>query len=116
MMPGERKAVFFDHYLFTMAQVATIRAELAELTDILGVIPPWSTDKTTAADVFCRKIVNFGTIWYTFILDAGGTRSLLILTGTCEGVDDNKADVKRVRQACAERRVEELRQQGVLCI
>jgi hypothetical protein len=109
------RPIVFDHYVCKDFQAAAIRAELIELTNVLDAErPPWSSDKTAAEAVFRRKIPNFGTIWYTFIL-IGRRRCLLVLTGTCEGFDDGKKEVRKARQKFAERRVEEFRREGPLC-
>lgn len=109
------RSIVFDHYAWKEPQAAAFMAELVELTNVLDAAqPPWSTDETAAAAVFRRKIANFGTIWYTFVL-VRRQRCLLILTRTCEGIDDGKAAVGKARQKLAERRVEEFRQEGPLC-
>jgi len=109
------QAVAFDHYALQNYQYASIRAELAELTSVLDARrPPWSADKTRARGVFRRSIPYYGTIWYTLALIAG-RRRLLILTGTCGGVDDSDAKIRKARQEGAERRVEQIRREGWLC-
>jgi hypothetical protein len=108
-------AVAFDHYRLSGYQYAVLRAEMAELVDVLDPKePPWIHDKTRSPAVFKRKIQYYGTIWYTFALIAG-QRQLVILTGTCEGADDQNAGVRSARQQYAEQRVEQLRLEGYLC-
>lgn len=112
---SDGQAVAFDHYALRSYQYAAIRAEMSELTSVLDARrPPWSADKTRSAAVFRRTVPYYGTIWYTFAL-IGGRRRLLILTGTCDGVDDRNAEIRKARQELAERRVELIRQEGWLC-
>jgi hypothetical protein len=113
-MTDGRPIAFNDH-AWKDFQAAAIRAELNELVNILDAsAPPWCGDKTTAPNVFRREVLNFGTIWYTFIL-LKGRRFLLVLTGTCEEVDDSNPKVMMARQGDAERRVSQLRLDGTLC-
>lgn len=108
-------AVAFDHYRWHDYQAAALRTEMYELTMVLDHRqPPWNRDKTRSPGVFRRRIPDFGTIWYTFAL-IDRRRRLVILTGTCESVDDRNAGVKSDRQEFAERRVEQLRIEGSLC-
>ena len=112
---SDGNAVAFDHYKWQPYQYAALRAEMYELTMVLDPRqPPWSRDKTRSSAVFRRKIQNYGTIWYTFALMAR-RRQLVILTGTCEGIDDQNAGVRSARQEFAEQRVEQLRREGALC-
>ena len=103
----------WNGYQFQGFQVAAWRAELAELTLIVDTTdPPWADDDI-GHGLYRRAIVNYGTIWYTFVRRAGG-RLLVMLVGTCDGVDDHKPAVHASREAHARHFVEDLRRAGIL--
>jgi len=101
-----------DPPVVSQGQFAEWRADTRVLADVFDPAhPPWTGDQV-AHSLYERRIVTFGSVWYTFICE--GQRLLIYLTATCAGLDDNEHG-RRIAREDALGGVQQYRAAGSLC-
>jgi hypothetical protein len=110
----DNRPVAFDAYTFTDDEVGAVVGEVRWLSFVSDPgSPPWSGDMVSP-DLYERAIPNFGTIWYTFVLDRPSPRcQVLILLATLTRTPELPAG--HDPRLTAGQRVAALRALGLVC-